>query len=64
MIAKLIVHRPTRAQAIATMRRALDEFRASPVKTTIPLLRQIINEKDFQSASVDTGWLERSRRQA
>ena len=63
MIAKLIVHRPTRAQAIATMRRALEEFRASPVKTTIPLLRQIINEKDFQSASVDTGWLERSRRQ-
>jgi acetyl-CoA carboxylase biotin carboxylase subunit len=64
MIAKLIVHRPTRAQAIATMRRALDEFRASPVKTTIPLLRQIVNEKDFQSANVDTGWLERSRRQA
>ncbi|NNM87563.1 MAG: acetyl-CoA carboxylase biotin carboxylase subunit [Phycisphaerae bacterium] len=64
MIAKLIVHRPTRAQAIATMRRALDEFRASPVKTTIPLLRQIVNEKDFQSATVDTGWLERSRRQA
>ncbi len=64
MIAKLIVHRPTRAKAIATMRRALDEFRASPVKTTIPLLRQIVNEKDFQSANVDTGWLERSRRQA
>src|SRR5207237_506090 len=37
MIGKLIVHRPTRAEAIATMRRALSEFHISPIKTTIPL---------------------------
>ncbi len=64
MIGKLIVHRPTRAQAIATMRRALEEFRAGPVKTTIPLHRQIMSDQDFLQARVDTGWLERTRRKA
>jgi acetyl-CoA carboxylase biotin carboxylase subunit len=62
MIGKLIVHRPTRDQAIATMRRALDEFRAGPVKTTIPLHRFIMNSQDFRQARVDTGWIERTRR--
>jgi len=62
MIGKLIVHQPTRTRAIATMRRALEEFRAGPVKTTIPLHRQIMNDKDFQQARVDTGWLERRRK--
>ncbi|HTV48980.1 MAG TPA: biotin carboxylase N-terminal domain-containing protein, partial [Phycisphaerae bacterium] len=62
MIGKLIVHRATRDAAIATMRRALEEFRAGPVKTTIPLHRQIMNDKDFQQARVDTGWLERRRK--
>ena len=62
MIGKLIVHRPTRDQAIATMRRALDEFRAGPVKTTIPLHRFIMNSRDFRESRVDTGWIERTRR--
>src|SRR5205823_9808168 len=35
MIGKLIVHRPTREQAIATMKRALQEFHVAPIKTTI-----------------------------
>ncbi len=62
MIGKLIVHRPTRAAAISTMRRALDEFRAGPIKTTISLHRQIMRDKDFINARVDTGWLERTRK--
>jgi acetyl-CoA carboxylase biotin carboxylase subunit len=62
MIGKLIVHRPTREQAIATMRRALDEFRAGPVKTTIPLHQFIMNSQDFRQSRVDTGWIERTRR--
>src|SRR5690606_18341370 len=41
MIGKLIIHRPTRAEAIATMRRALGEFRIGPFATTIPLQLQI-----------------------
>ena len=59
MVAKVIVHRPTRAQAIATMRRALSEFHIAPIKTTIPLLLQILDNQNFQSGDVDTGFLER-----
>ena len=59
MIAKLIVHRPTREAAVATMRRALDEFRIEPVKTTIPLDREIMANPDFLRGKVDTGWVER-----
>ncbi|HEY2586071.1 MAG TPA: acetyl-CoA carboxylase biotin carboxylase subunit [Tepidisphaeraceae bacterium] len=59
MIAKLIVHRPTRAEAIATMRRALGEFHVAPIKTTIPLLLQIMDNQNFQNGDVDTGFIER-----
>jgi acetyl-CoA carboxylase biotin carboxylase subunit len=59
MIGKLIVHRPTRAQAIATMKRALSEFYVSPVKTTIPLQLQILHNQSFARGEVDTGFVER-----
>ena len=59
MIGKLIVHRPTRAEAIATMRRALTEFHVAPIKTTIPLQLQIMDNQNFQSGDVDTGFIER-----
>jgi acetyl-CoA carboxylase biotin carboxylase subunit len=59
MIGKLIVHRPTRAQAIAVMRRALSEFHIAPIKTTIPLHLRIMDEQHFQSGDVDTGFIER-----
>jgi acetyl-CoA carboxylase biotin carboxylase subunit len=60
MIGKLIVHRATRAEAIATMRRALGEFHISPIKTTIPLQLQIMDNPNFLSGDVDTGFIERS----
>jgi acetyl-CoA carboxylase biotin carboxylase subunit len=59
MIGKLIVHRPTRAEAIATMKRALGEFHVAPVKTTIPLHLQIMDNPHFHSGEVDTGFIER-----
>ncbi len=59
MIGKLIVHRPTRAEAIATMRRALSEFHIAPIKTTIPLHLQIMDNQHFQQGEVDTGFVER-----
>ena len=59
MVAKLIVHRPTRAEAIATLRRALSEFHIAPIKTTIPLLLQITDNQNFQSGEFDTGFIER-----
>jgi acetyl-CoA carboxylase biotin carboxylase subunit len=60
MIGKLIVHRPTREEAIATMRRALTEFHISPIKTTIPLLLQIMDNQHFRKGQVDTGFIERT----
>src|SRR2546421_2857687 len=59
MIGKLIVHRPTRSEAIAAMKRALHEFHIAPIKTTIPLHLQIMDNHEFQSGDVDTGFVER-----
>jgi acetyl-CoA carboxylase biotin carboxylase subunit len=59
MIGKLIVHRPTRVEAIATMKRALSEFHVSPIKTTIPLHLRIMDDQHFGSGDVDTGFVER-----
>jgi acetyl-CoA carboxylase biotin carboxylase subunit len=59
MVGKLLVHRPTRAEAIATMRRALSEFHIAPIKTTIPLHLQILDNEYFKSGDVDTGFVER-----
>jgi len=59
LIAKLIVHRPTRAEAVATMRRALSEFHISPIRTTIPLHMSIMDNQAFLTSEVDTGFVER-----
>jgi biotin carboxylase len=47
MIGKLIVHRPTRDEAIAALKRALNEFHIDPIKTTIPLQLQIMDNEQF-----------------
>jgi acetyl-CoA carboxylase biotin carboxylase subunit len=60
MIGKLIVHKPTRDEAIACMRRALDEFVVEGVKTTIPLLRDLFADKAFQTSQIDTTYIERT----
>jgi acetyl-CoA carboxylase biotin carboxylase subunit len=59
MIGKLIVHRPTRTEAIAAMKRALSEFHIYPIKTTIPIQLQIMDNENFRSGDVDTGFVER-----
>jgi len=59
LIGKLIVHRPTRAEAIATARRALEEFVIHPIKTTIPLCRQVLSHDRFINGKWDTVFIER-----
>jgi acetyl-CoA carboxylase biotin carboxylase subunit len=59
MIAKLIVHAPDRAQAIARLRRAIEEFAIIGVKTTLPLHRRILDDPTFQSGDYTIHWLER-----
>jgi acetyl-CoA carboxylase, biotin carboxylase subunit len=62
LLAKLIVHRPTRLEAIACMRRALAEFVVEGVRTTIPLHQQIFNHSAFIEGQVDTTFIERNWR--
>ena len=58
MIAKLITHGRDRQEAMARMRRALDEFVIEGIKTTIPLHRRIFNDPDFQKGHISTAFLE------
>ncbi len=62
MIGKLIVHRNTREESIACLRRALDEFVIEGVKTTIPLIRDILNHTVFINGEGDTKFVERAWR--
>jgi len=58
MIAKLIVHAPTRKEAIARMLRALDEFVIVGIKTTIPLHKKILQHPKFAKGDYSTKFLE------
>ncbi len=59
MVAKLIVHAPTRLDAINRLRRALDEFAIMGIQTTIPLHRRIVDDPEFQAGDYTIHWLER-----
>ena len=59
MVAKLIVHAPTRDEAIARMRRSLMEFAIQGIKTTIPLHRRIMEAPDFKAGDYTIHWLEK-----
>ena len=58
MIAKLIVHAPTRPEAIARLRRALEEFAVLGIKTTLPLHQRIVEDPQFQAGDYTIHWLE------
>ena len=60
MVGKLIVHQPTRQEAIACMKRALAELRIEGIKTTIPLHRKIFEHVAFVEGRVDTTFIERT----
>ena len=59
MIAKLVVHAETRADAIMRMQRALNEFIIEGVKTTIPMHKKILDDPDFKSGNISTKFMER-----
>jgi acetyl-CoA carboxylase biotin carboxylase subunit len=60
MIGKLIVHRPTREEAVSTMLRALAEMRVDGIKTTIPLHQEILSHSAFADGRIDTTFVERT----
>ena len=59
MVAKLIVHGPTRPEAIRIMKRALEEFYIAPIKTTIALQAKIIDHPLFLQGNISTHFLEK-----
>jgi acetyl-CoA carboxylase biotin carboxylase subunit len=60
MVAKLLVYQPTRAEALAVMRRALREFGVEGIRTTIPIHRRIFDAPEFVAGRVDTTFIERA----
>lgn len=58
MIGKLIITAQTRSEAIAKMRRALDEFYIGGIKTIIPFHRQLMNHEDFILGNYTTKFME------
>ena len=58
MVAKLIVHAPTRTEAINRMIGALDECVFEGIKTIIPYQKQILKNSNFQKGQIDTGFLD------
>jgi acetyl-CoA carboxylase biotin carboxylase subunit len=59
LVGKLIVHQPTRKDAIDTMTRALKELRVAGIATTVPLHLELLANTAFHEAQVDTTFVER-----
>jgi acetyl-CoA carboxylase biotin carboxylase subunit len=59
LIAKLIVKADTRDEAIARMKRALDEFKIEGIKTTIPFHQKIFSNPVFLSGIFNTDFIEK-----
>ncbi|EHJ95853.1 MULTISPECIES: acetyl-CoA carboxylase biotin carboxylase subunit [Rhizobium/Agrobacterium group] len=58
LIAKLIVHAPTRAEAMVRMRQALAGTRVEGISTNLPLLRALFKDEAFAQGETDIHYLE------
>ena len=59
LLAKLIVHAPTRAEAITRMRRALDEFIVAGIRTNIELHKALLVDAEVVAGTMTTRTIER-----
>lgn len=59
LLAKLVVHAETRAEAIARMTRALEEFHIAGIKTNVQLHLKIMKDHDFIAGKTDIDFLSR-----
>jgi len=57
LIAKIVAHDRTRADAIARMERALAETRIEGVKTTINFCRDVLRDDAFRRGGMRVEWL-------
>src|SRR5256884_2972801 len=59
LIGKIITIGATRSSAIDRMRRALDEYYVTGIKTTVPFHAAIMRSGEFREGKYDTGFVER-----
>ncbi len=57
LLAKLVVHAPTRPMALARARRALQDFVVLGLNTNVPYLLRVLSQPDVEAGRVHTGWL-------
>lgn len=58
LLSKLIAWGNSREETIARLRRALEEYSATGIKTNVALFRRILTEPDFLRAEIHTRWLD------
>ncbi len=58
LLGKLIAWGSCREEALARMRRALEEYYVSGIKTNIALFRRILDDAEFRRANVHSRWLD------
>ncbi len=58
LLGKVIVHAPTREQALKRMQRALDEFIIGGIRTNIPLHKQLLALPEVMNATMTTRTVE------
>ena len=59
LIGKLIIHGRDRPEALARLKRALDELVVDGVDTTVPLFHALLADPDVQSGEYNIHWLEK-----
>jgi acetyl-CoA carboxylase biotin carboxylase subunit len=58
LLSKLIAWGNSREETIARLRRALDEYTITGIKTNVGLFRRILSEPDFLRGEIHTEWLD------
>lgn len=59
MIAKLVVHAPTRDEAIERLCRAIDEYYIQGIQTTLPFGKWAVRTEPFRTGKFDTKFIEK-----
>jgi acetyl-CoA carboxylase biotin carboxylase subunit len=59
LLAKLIVHANSRAEAATSTIDALNNFHVAGIDTLIPFLKDVIADSDYRAGNVNTQWLEK-----
>ena len=59
MIAKLVVHAPTREEAIARLVRAIDEYYIQGIQTTLSFGKWAVQTEPFRTGKFDTKFIEK-----